>query len=404
LRTEKTTNLDAFFSISWGCVLLTDRSAPILLLTQGHAGDRLGARLAPALRAAFPERSLMGMGGAGMAAQGVQLIARAERISVMGYSGLLPQVPAIFQAIFRAALFARRTQPALVVAVDVWQPLQVLHRWAPHLHEAPHLCYLPPAPNFTGGSRVHGALARVFGSIVTPFPHQERLYREAGGQTRLAAHAGLQTCLEEAQPLPYAEREPILAILPGSRELEVRTGLPIQYAAAQQVVAAHPGLRPVVCCANEAIERYVRHAYPAAAVERNARQVLARAQFGLICSGTATLEAAVLGCPGVVTYSGSSLQRLEWERIHVPRLARLRAAGIASPYIALPNIIAGKELYPEVIALPAEAVAEAALRELAGNLLEKRAALDEVAHALSWEDAGRVVAEEGQRLLGVRAV
>lgn len=378
---------------------MTDSSAPILLLTQGHAGDRLGARLVPALQAAFPDRALLGMGGAGMAAKGVQLIARADGISVMGYSGLLPQVPAIFQAILRAAIAVRRRQPALVVAVDVWQPLQVLHRWAPLLPGAPHLCYLPPAPNFTGISRVHGALARVFGSIVTPFPHQERLYREAGGHTRLAAHAGLQTCMEEAKPLPYAEREPILALLPGSRELEVRTGLPVQYAAARQIQATHPGLRLVLCCANEGIERYARRTFPDAIVERNARQVLARARFALICSGTATLEAAVLGCPGVVTYNGTSLQRQEWQRIHVPRLARLRAIGIASPYIALPNIIAGTELYPEIIDAPAEPIATAALRELAGDLSAKRDALDIVAATLSWEDAGTVIAEEAQRLL-----
>lgn len=374
-------------------------AAPILLLTQGHAGDRLGARLAPALKAAFPEHPLLGMGGAGMAAQGVQLIARADRISVMGYSGLLPQVPIIFQTMLRAAIAVRRRQPALVVAVDVWQPLQVLHRWAPQLPQVPHLCYLPPAPNFTGISRVHGALARVFGSMVTPFPHQERLYREAGGHTHLAAHAGLQTCLEEAQPLPHTEREPILALLPGSRELEVRTGLPVQYAAAQQIVAAHPELRPVLCCANDTIAEYARRAFPGAQIERNARQVLAHARFALICSGTATLEAAVLGCPGVVTYNGSALQRQEWQRIHVPRLAQLRAAGIASPYVALPNIIAGAELYPEILDAPADPVAEVALKELAGDLAKKRVALDVVRNTLAWEDAGKVVAEEARHLL-----
>jgi lipid-A-disaccharide synthase len=139
--------------------------------------------------------------------------------------------------------------------------------------------------------------------------------------------------------------------------------------------------------------------YPEAAISRDARDVLARARLAIICSGTAALEAAVLGCPGVVTYHGSPLQRWEWNRFHVPKLARLREAGIASPFVSLPNIIAGEELYPEFLDTPAAPVAEAALRELAGDLQTKRAALDRVAETLSWEDAGAVIAEEVGRLI-----
>ena len=373
---------------------------PILLLTQGHAGDRLGARLAQSLRERFPDRELIGLGGNRMRDAGVRIIARTDTLSAMGYTGLLPLLPRALWTLRQAARGVKQSPPAGVIAVDFWQPLRFLHRATPQLAEVPHLCYLPPGPNFIGQSRVHAAVARAFGSIVTPFPHQARLFREAGGHIVPGAHAGLQTCREEGQPLPADARENLLALLPGSRSLEVRYSLPVQYAAAREILARYPELVPVVCCADERVERLVQRLYPGLKTERNGRAVMARARFGLICSGTAALEAAILGCPGVVTYHGSPLQRWEWRRFHVDALARLRAQGIASPYVSLPNIMAGEELYPEQLDTPAEAVAEATLRELSGDLRAKREKLDRVTEMLAWEDAGQVVAREAERLLG----
>ncbi len=367
-------------------------SGYILLLTQGHAGDRLGARLAPALQEQLPEMRLVGLGGEGMRAAGVQLIARTDRLSAMGWTGLLPKVPAVLSSILRAARHTKLQPPACVIAVDTWQPLKALHRFAPHLVEAPHVCYLPPGPNFIGRTRVHDRAAALFHTLLTPFPHQERLFTEAGGRVRPAAHAGMQALREQHQALAVKDREPILALLPGSRSAEVRYGLPPQWAAAQEVLAAHPELRPVICCADESIAAVAGRVAPGVETAPNAREVLAKARFGLMCSGTAVLEAALLGCPGVVTYHGSPLQRWEWERFHVPGLAKLREAGIASPYIALPNIISGQALYPELIGEPSPVIAAAALAELRRDPREVRSQLDAVAEALYWNDAGEAVA------------
>lgn len=372
---------------------------PILLLTQGFAGDRLGSRLAPALRVRFPERELIGIGGGSMSAAGVRLLARTDTISAMGYSGVLPQLPKAIRAMLLCSWKTRRPLPACVIAVDVWQPLRLLHRTGPHLAALPHICYLPPAPNFIGESRVHGRVARAFRCIVTPFAHQQRLYRAAGGTVVAGGHAGLQAAREEAAPLPAEAREDLLALLPGSRALEVRYGLRPQLAAAELIRKRHPRLEPLVCCASEPVERAVRREFPGVRCARNAREILARARFALICSGTAALEAAVLGCPGVVTYHGSPLQGWEWRRFHEQPIARLRQAGIASAYIALPNIIAGEELYSEQLDAPAAAVAEAALQGLGRDPEWYRAALDRVSGALSWEHAGDVIAREVEKVL-----
>ena len=163
-------------------------------------------------------------------------------------------------------------------------------------------------------------------------------------------------------------------------------------AAAQEILAAYPELRPVICCADESIAALARREAPKAETATDARAVMARARFGILCSGTAVLEAALLGCPGVVTYHGSPLQRWEWERFHVPGLARLREAGIASPYISLPNIISGRPLYPEFLGEPAPVIAAAALEGLSQDPRTARSDLDQVAKSLHWNDAGEAVA------------
>ncbi len=365
----------------------------ILILTQGHAGDRLGARLATSLFAEFPGGRVSGLGGARMKSAGISLLARTDSLSAMGYSGLLPVLPRALAAAYQAGAASRTDLPDVVLAVDFWQPLQFLHRVAPHLGSLPHVCYLPPGPNFVGQTRVHGAVATFFRAVVSPFPHQTRLYSAGGATVIPGAHAGLEMCMEEATPLPSHARKPLLAILPGSRPLEVRSGLRQQAEAARQITRKHPHLEPVVCCASEAVERVVARLCPDFERTRETRRVLAEAEFGIVCSGTAVLEAMIFGCPGVLTYHGSSLQRWEWRRFHLPGLTRLRAAGIASPFIGMPNIISGEELYPELLQAEAGGIADAALEVMSKSLCSRRSSLAEITQTLAWNPAGPAVAE-----------
>jgi lipid-A-disaccharide synthase len=337
-----------------------------------------------------------------MEAAGVPLIARADTISAMGWTGLPPVIPALYRVLRRTQAAARRQPPAVVVAVDVWQPLQFLHRYSPELRAAPHVCYMPPGPNLIAPARVHARAAEAFEAIVTPLRYQAPLFEQAGARVRLAAHAGMKAMLAEVTPLPASERKPILALLPGSRAAEIRYGLGVQWEAAQRIIRERPELRPIVCCADETVEREVRARFPSAETHRNAREVMAKARFGLICSGTASLEAALLGCPGLVTYNVSPLQRWEYYTFHKEKLGRLREAGIASPYIGMPNILAGRELYPELLDSTAPDIAEAALQALKASPEVSASSLAGVKDALAWDDPGIVVAEEVARALEPR--
>jgi lipid A disaccharide synthetase len=84
----------------------------------------------------------------------------------------------------------------------------------------------------------------------------------------------------------------------------------------------------------------------------------------------------------------------------VEKLAKLRAAGIASPYLSLPNIMSGVELYPEMIGSPVTDIAGAALRLLAGDLSALHSSLAEVRNSLNWDDAGQVISDEVAQVIG----
>ena len=316
-----------------------------------------------------------------------------------GYAGLLRSFR---DAVPRSAAAAiRHPPPACVVAVDVWQPLRVLNGWRRRCGTRRTLAP-PPAPNFTGISRVHGAVSRAFRSIVTPFPHQARSTGKPvgacsrgrtpawrGGRRRAAAAAGGPG----GPPRPPAAGKP--------RGLEVRYSLDVQYEAALRIRQRFPSLEPVVCCASDEVAQACRSA-PAprrgSAGTRGGRP--ARARFAIICSGTAALEAAVLGCPGVVTYHGSPLQRWEWRTFHVDALAAAPGGRRSPPLLAPdPQHLRRRGAYPELLDAPAEAVAAAALRSLSGDAVSLRAALDRVTDLLYWEPAGEVVAREARNVL-----
>lgn len=374
------------------------RGGRILILAQGRAGDRLAAPLASAVLRHFPGIECIGAGGEALEAAGVRLIARTGELSAMGYSGLLPLLPRALREAGQLARALRGCPPVCSIAIDMWQPLQYLKRMSPELAASPVICYMPPGPNFTGLSRLHAACAGAFESILTPFPHQAGLFERAGARVRPAAHAGLLAALREAAPVESAARDR-LAILPGSRAAEVRTEFPRQQAAAAALLKAHPAWEPVVCCASAAVRRFVERRAGGMATSLETRAELARAAFALICSGTASLEAAVLGCPGVVSYHGTIAQRAEWRIFHVRRLAELRRAGIISPFIALPNIVAGREIYPEVIDASPGDLRRVALETASGDLDRRRGLLQELTASLYWDDPGEVIVEEVSRIL-----
>jgi lipid-A-disaccharide synthase len=223
------------------------------------------------------------------------------------------------------------------------------------------------------------AMARDVSRVLAIFPFEVGLYQEAGVPVEFVGHPVLDVlpALDAARARAglAADGETLVGLLPGSRDAEVRRHLPVLLGAAARILERRPGTRFALPVATTIPPGPVQAAIrgsglPVEALPGEAYRVMAAADLLLVASGTATLEAACYGTPMVVLY------RLSWPSYV---LARALVRGVS--HISLPNILAGREVVPELIqgrATPA-AVASAALHLLedeGGRAAQRQALLD----------------------------
>jgi len=190
-------------------------------------------------------------------------------------------------------------------------------------------------------------LRRHVTKLLTLFPFENDFYGRARVPVEFIGHP----LLDELPPLTregargffeLLPDEPLIGLLPGSRREEVARLLPIMLQASAEVVRRKPGARALVALAPTVRADDVRplmggSASFASVVEGETYRVMAAADCLLVASGTATLEAACFGTPMVVCYKTSRLTYcLAWIHLRVP-------------WISLANIVAGREVVPELI-------------------------------------------------------
>jgi len=322
--------------------------APRILLSAGEAsGDRLGAGLALALRALRPDAELFGMGGERMAAAGVRLLARSSDVAVVGITEVLGRLPALLRARRALALALEAEQPDLFVPID----FPDFHlRLVPRAARAGTRVVYFVSPQIWAWRRGRiRAIRRHVARMLVLFPFEAAFYEAAGVPVTFVGHPVVDDPTAAA-PLEELTRRaglepgrPTVALLPGSRPSEVGRLLPVLLGAAsilaarrpapQFLVPLAPGLEPTLVTARIAgsgVERVHAHAgdFPA---------ILAGCVAGAVTSGTASLEAALAGLPMVVVYRMAPLSYA------VGRLL------VRVEHVALPNLVAGGRVVPELI-------------------------------------------------------
>jgi lipid-A-disaccharide synthase len=352
------------------------------------SGDLHGSTLARALTALVPDLRLAGMGGARMIAAGVRLVERADRVTVVGGTEALGRLPALWRAFRRLRGELRRRRPGALVLIDFPEFNLRLARVARRLG-VPVVYFVAPQLWAWRRGRVR-AMARDVNRVLAIFPFEVGLYQEAGVPVEFVGHPLLDVLpaldRDTARAGLARDSERLVGLLPGSRDAEVRRHLPVLLGATAKIVARHPRTRFAVPVAStiepDGVIAGVRASgLPITVLRGEAYRVMAAADLLLVASGTATLEAACYGAPMVVLYKLSTVSY---------RIARVLVRGV--PHISLPNIVAGREIVPELIqaqATPA-AVASAASRLLeddAGRAAQ-RAALLEVRSRLGETGAG----------------
>lgn len=203
-------------------------------------------------------------------------------------------------------------------------------------------------------------MARLLDLMICIFPFEKELYESSGLPTTFVGHPLVETIMASKKEAgsPVHEQH-LLGLFPGSREREVRRLFPVMIQAAQRVMTAHPEIQCEAAAATPAhaamMQEMAQEAGASITITTGkAHHLMQRATFGLVCSGTATLEAACYGLPYALVY------KVAWLTYVVGRQL------IRVPFLGIINILAGRLVVKEFIQQQAtpEALANEALRFL----------------------------------------
>ena len=321
------------------------------MVSAGEAsGDLHGATMCRALRALDPGVRLIGMGGPRMAAAGVEILVDPTAHAAVGTSEAIGRVPGLYRAYKILVRRLREARPKAMVLIDFPEFNLRLAKQARRAG-VPVVYFIPPQLWAWRRGRIR-QMARRVTRVLAAFPFEKSLYEEAGVSVEFVGHPLLDVVpsdLDRAmarERLGLGERQTLVGLLPGSRRQEVDRLLPPMLDAAARLAFGH-GRRCFVLGLAASVDRGLVTALlarasetggpPVEVVEGLTHEVMAGADVLLIASGTATLEAALLGAPMVVCYRVSRLTEA---------VARLLTR---SPWISLPNIVAGRGAVPEIL-------------------------------------------------------
>lgn len=340
--------------------------APLeIFISAGEASsDMYGARLARDLRERTGAR-LFGMGGPQMAQAGVELIAEYHEVAVVGIAEVLHKIPTVVGVQRRLAREAVRRRAALAILID--SP-------GTHLGVARRLknrgipvgYFIGPQVWAWRAGRVRVVKRRV-NRMVVIFPFEEKIYRDAGVPCDFVGHPLVDVVHPGMSRDEFARRhglDPerlIVALLPGSRRNEIARHYSRMLDACEMLARDLKPLGRLQCVhvaapglpANLFARFGERTGVSIKRIDGGAYDALAAADGAIVASGTATIEAALVGTPMVVVYRVA------------PLTAAILRHMVHAPFISMVNLVAGRRVVPELIQddFTPEAVA-AQLRDL----------------------------------------
>jgi len=317
----------------------------ILIVTGEASGDLHGAHLAKAIMALDPTTELIGIGGPSMRAAGVNLVPGVPQLDVMGLIGL-----SAVRAMFQRVRAIRR-----VLKAEAWDLVVLIDNPGLNFHFARVakaagrrvLYYIAPQLWAWRPGRMKWIQRRV-DHVVVILPFEPELYHRAGVRCTFVGHPLLDMVAAHydraklRREFGLSESARVVGLLPGSRVSEVEMLLPVLLKTAAQLVLAEPGTQFILAQASSIDDNLIQtllrdSPVPVQVVHDRASEVMALSDVLLIASGTATLQAAVVGTPMVLLYKTSPLTY---------RLARWL---ITVKWIGLVNLVGGRLIVPELV-------------------------------------------------------
>ena len=343
---------------------------PTLFISAGEAsGEHYGALLVAALRRRLPEAGFFGMGGERMAAAGLERVVRAEDMAVMGLTEVVRHLPRIYGEFRKLKRAIRERRPGVAILIDF---PEIHFRLAKEFHRlgVPVIFFVSPQLWAWKKHRIKLVQQYVRRMLVI-FPFEEPFYRERGVNAEFVGHPLAELPLPTVTRQQFAAANALdpaktwIALLPGSRMQEIEENLPEMIQAAillfhdHCLEQGHPELQFILPLAptltlsqRRAVEatvnrlrenltiRLVSDAGAEGTVSSTAggaRAALHHARASIVASGTATVEAALIGNPFVVVYRVS------------PATYAIAKRVVKVPHVAMANLIAGRRVVPELI-------------------------------------------------------
>ncbi len=319
----------------------------VVLIVAGEASaDQHGANLVRAILRQDPHVVFLGIGGEEMARAGVRILFSSSEMAVVGLTEVFPRIPVIYKAARRLKHILKKDRPDLLVLLDYPDFNIHLARTAKRCG-VPVLYYISPQVWAWRKGRVKKIRKRVdHMAVILPF--EETFYRAKGVRVDYVGHP-LMDCAPE--PLagdeddsngPALDRNPVLGLVPGSRNHEVRFLLPAMVSSAEILKKRHPELRCVLPLASTVDVNLVREIIGPSQIDialsdRNIYEALKTCDAVIAASGTVTLEVAMMGIPMVIAY------RVSWPSYQIGKMI------IRVPYISLVNLVAERRVVPELI-------------------------------------------------------
>jgi lipid-A-disaccharide synthase len=327
----------------------------VYVLAGEDSGDLHASNLVAALRRTSPKVEVRGMGGPRMEEAGCALDYDMVRMNVMGFIPVILSI-GVFIGLFQRFLRMLDTDPPDVLVTVDYPGFNLRAARAARKRGVKVVAYIAPQIWAWAPWRIR-KIARAVDRVLVILPFERDLYLKGGIAASFVGHP-LYEHLEREAPARAAST-PVnaprrIGLLPGSRRAEVRTILPMMLRAAKKVVAAYPDVEFVLPYQRERlgpeIDRILAREggeLPLDIIEGRTHEVMRDLDLALVASGTASLELAYYGVPMVVMY------RIGRAAAFFKRIL------VISPFIALVNIVGGREVVPELVTRKDESAAAA---------------------------------------------
>jgi lipid-A-disaccharide synthase len=328
-----------------------------IFISAGEAsGERYGALLIEVLKGRLAQEgraaNFVGMGGPHMAAAGLDRVVRAEDMAVMGITEVVRHLPRIYREYRKLKQSLHDRRPDVAVLIDFPDIHFKLARELRTLG-VPVIFFVSPQLWAWKKHRIKLVQEYVDRMLVI-FPFEEPFYRERGVAVEFVGHPLAEIPLPDIPRDQFAGEHGLdaaknwIGLLPGSRAKEIRDNLPEMLKAARELTGRHDRgtmefILPLAATLDESQRTYVRSLVEAHGtglairLVNDARAALFHARAAVVASGTATVEAALIGNPFVVVYRVSPLTYAIARRV------------VSVPHVAMANLVAGKRVVPELI-------------------------------------------------------